>query len=153
MRPATASNIRICFIAVCRDVKPCPHGLIISGVTNRLCLSAASPDAAPEREAALTLAVSIFLGEDGRKKSVPFVLTVIDPRDREAFLSSFRIDKASQQTVDTQALSVILKVSDPGVYWLKLYSRQRELHRVPLDVTFKAERRAKIARTPLHIKA
>jgi hypothetical protein len=94
-------------------------------------------------EAAVTLAISIFLSDDGRKKSVPFVLTVIDPRNREQLVDSFRVDKEDEQTMDTRVMTVALKVSEPGVYWLKLYSRQRELHRVPLDITFKAERRAK----------
>lgn len=124
-------------MAVCRGVKPCPRGLTVSGVTNQLRLPALPPDSARVAEAPLTLAVSIFLGDDSRKKSVPFVLTVSDPKDREAFLHSFRVDKASRQKVDTRVMSVVLNVYNPGVHWLKLYSRQRELHRVPLEITFK----------------
>lgn len=135
-------------MTVCRDISPGPHGLTISGVTNRVCLPAEPGDCAPGAEVPVTLAVSIFLGDDSRKKSVPFILTVTDPLNREKSLDSFRIEKASEQTVDTRIMSVILKASDPGVHWLKLYSRQRELHRVPLDITFKAKRRAK-SRRPL----
>lgn len=143
MLPATALNIRICFMAVCRGVKSGPHGLTISGVTNQLSLAAGAPDSTPLMEAAVTLVVSIFLGDDGRKKSVPFVLTVITPREGEKVVDSFRVDKESRQTIDTRVISVALQVSEPGMYWLKLYSRQRELHRIPLDIVFKDKQRAK----------
>ena len=74
-------------------------------------------------EAAVTLAVSIFLGDDDRKKSVPFVLSVIDPRDGEQVLDSFRVDKEIRQRVETRVVSPVLQVGEPGMYWLKLYSR------------------------------
>lgn len=124
-------------MAVCRGIRPGPHGLNISGVTNRLCLPPVPPDCTSDTEAAVTLAVSIFLGDDGRKKSVPFVLTVIDPQEREKVLHTFRVDKTSEQTIDTRVVSATLTVSGYGIHWIKLYSRQRELQRIPLEITFK----------------
>lgn len=73
---------------------------------------------------------------------MPFVLTVIDPGDGEKVLASFRVDKESRQTMDTRVVSVVIQVGEPGMHWLKLYSRQCELHRIPLDIIFKDKQRA-----------
>lgn len=77
-------------MTVCRNAKSGPHGLTLAGVSNQLRLPALLHDSTPVTEAVVTLAVSIFLGDDGRKKSVPFVLTVIEPQDGEKVLDMFR---------------------------------------------------------------
>ena len=98
-------------MTVCRGVKQGLHGLTVYGITNQLRLSALPCDCVPAAEAAVTPGVFVFLGDDGPKKSVPFVLTVAAPWKRD----SFHVDKTRQQTTDTRVMSVVLKVRDSGV--------------------------------------
>lgn len=124
-------------MTICRDCTLVPGGLKFSGVTNQLCLPSSTRDSASATGVAVTLAVSVFIGNSERKRSMSFVLTLSDPKRREEFLTSFHVDKAGGQSIDTRVMPVALDISNPGLHWIKLYSRQRELHRVPLEISFK----------------
>jgi hypothetical protein len=135
-------EIRVCFMTGCRDCKDGTNGLKISGVTNQLRLPAGSEISPTATEVGITLAVSVFLeGSGDRQKSMPLILTVLDPQKKEEFLASFRVQNSCERSVDTRVMSLALKMGPPGVHWIKLSSPHHELHRVPLDITFQDKRR------------
>ena len=125
----------------CSDCKGGTRGFRISDVSNRVLLSGKPGDFAPATEVNLTLAVSVFLmGE--RKRTMPLIVTVIDPQKREEALTSFHVRKSVEHSVDTRVLSLAIKMRGPGIHWIKLSSTRHELHRVPLEISFQNRRGA-----------
>ena len=135
----SATDIKVCYMIPCSDCKGGSRGFRISDVSNQLLLSGKPGDFAPATEVSLTLAVSVFLMGD-RKRTMPLIVTVIDPQKREEALTSFHVELSVEHSVDTRVLSLAINMRGPGIHWIKLSSTQHELHRVPLDISFQNRR-------------